>query len=81
MDVRKEAMSQNIKQVVGPEPKREGEYPDQLWIGYGIPPVARIEYEEQNLGTYGIGWFVAYSEDGAIIRKMNAAHVAVVNYE
>lgn len=74
-----------IKQVVGPEPRRDGEYPNQFWVGYAHGhadnKVARIEYEEQNLGTYGIGWFVAYREDGSIIGKMNAAHVAVVNYE
>lgn len=71
--------------VVGPEPRREGEYPEQFMVGYAHRhvdnKVARIEYEEQNFGTYGIGWFVAYHEDGRLLGKMNAAQVVSVHYQ
>lgn len=69
-----------IKQVVGPEPRRDSEYPDQFWVGYGEPKVHSIEQVHENCGTYGIEWFVAYTEDGSIIGKMNAAHTAAVFY-
>lgn len=69
---------QRIKQVFGPEPRRDGEYPEQFYVGYG--EVHRIETEEQNLGTYGITWFVAIREDDSIVGKMNAAHVASIYY-
>jgi hypothetical protein len=74
-----------IIQVVGVEPMREGEYPNQLWVGYPHfklgDKITRIECEEQNLGTYGISWFVGYREDGSVVAKMNAAHVEYVRYE
>ena len=40
----------------------------------------RIEVEEDNLGTYGIRWFVAYDEQGRIIGKINALQVIEVEY-
>lgn len=69
-----------IKIVNGPEPMREGEYPDSFWVGYGNPVVDRIEEENENLGTYGITWFVAYDSSGNAIGKLNATHVASVKY-
>jgi hypothetical protein len=69
-----------IRQVVGPEPRRDGEYPDQFWVGYGKPEVHSIEQVHENCGTYGIEWFVAYAEDGSTIGKMNAAHTSTVFY-
>lgn len=71
---------QVIRLVRGPEPMREGEYPDVMWVGYGKPAVHSIVLEESNLGTYGIMWYVARDEVGVVIKKMNALHVAYVEY-
>ena len=69
---------QAIKGISGAEPHREGEYPVAYAIGFD--DVVRIEEQNENLGTYGITWFVALKEDGSIVGKMNAAHVAHVEY-
>ena len=71
---------QKIRQVIGPEPRRDGEYPNQFWVGYGNPVVHNIEQVHENCGTYGIEWFVAYTKDGSLIGKMNAANVESVFY-
>ena len=42
--------------------------------------VTRIEVEEQNLGTYGISWFVVFKGDEEA-HRMNALHVATVSYQ
>lgn len=73
-------MAQKIRQVVGREPMREGEYPLQFWVGYGDPVVYQIEQVNENCGTYGIEWFVAYDRHGNIIGKMNALVVESVHY-
>lgn len=73
-----------ILAVVGQEPRREGEYPSQLHVGWAFNHtdnmVSRIEEEQENLGTYGITWFVAYHADGRMIAKMNALNIAEVHY-
>lgn len=69
-----------IKSVFGPEPMRADEYATSFQVGYGKPTVHRIEVEEQNLGTYGIMWFVAYDENGEQIGRMNALHTSEVYY-
>lgn len=78
-------MTQKILSVTGCEPQRVGEYPEQFQVGYANYltkiRVARIEREEENLGQYGIVWFVAYAEDGSIIGKMNALNTAIIYYE
>lgn len=74
------SMTQKIRQVVGREPLREGEYPTQFWMGYGNPVVRNIEQVHENCGTYGIEWFVAYDAEGDLIGKMNAAAVESVFY-
>lgn len=75
---------QKIKCVQGIEPRRDGEYPECLYVGFAHNhvdnKVHRIEVEEQNLGTYGIVWYVGYREDGSIIKRMNASHVSSVEY-
>lgn len=73
--------ARTIRNVTGAEPRREGETPDCFWVGYGTPVVTRIEEEMENLGSYGITWFVAYDKNGNAIGKMNATHVASVHYE
>lgn len=73
-------MVQKIRQVVAIEPRREGEYPSQFWVGYGNPTVYNIEQVHENCGTYGIEWFVAYDKEGNLIGKMNALAVELVSY-
>lgn len=73
-------MAQKIRQVVGAEPRRDGEYPTQFWVGYGKPVVSSIHQVDDNCGTYGITWFVAYDSENNIIGKMNALHVESVFY-
>lgn len=79
-----------IRSVVGTEPRRENEYPMQMAIGWAIPTgtteppppkIARIVCHEQNFGTYGILWYIAYDEDGSELMRMNALSVAEVYYE
>ncbi|KAB2666058.1 hypothetical protein F9K91_07970 [Brucella tritici] len=62
-----------IKIIAGAEPHREGEYPWSYMVG--CDGVTEIVEEDQNLGTYGITWFVVKSGD-AVIAKMNALYVA-----
>lgn len=71
-----------IKRVTGAEPRREGEYPTTFWVGYPKTgdTVHHIFEETENLGQYGITWFVAKRKDGSPIAKMNALHVAEVEY-
>lgn len=76
-------MAEKIRRVVGAEPKRDNEYPGFYWVGFPkgtIHSVHTIEAVEQNMGSYSIVWFVARREDGSAIGKMNALHVAEVEY-
>lgn len=70
-------MSGAIKSICGAEPYRENEYPWAYAIG--SDDVTSIVEEHENLGTYGITWFVVKSGDNTLA-KMNAAHVAHVGY-
>lgn len=78
---------EKIKGVYGGEPYREGEYPAAMVVGYEMfradtnSLVHNIEIEEQNLGTYGITWYKAFRADGHMLGKMNALHVAMVEYD
>lgn len=83
-------VGRRIKLVAGAEPHREGEYPTTLCRGWAAPGssrekpgplIDRIEAVEQNLGTYGMVWYVAYSVDGVELLRLNAAHTAEVHYE
>ena len=67
----------NIKSVSCIEPRREGEYP--TYASVGSDQVTRIEYVDENLGTYGIGWFMVYKGDFLAL-KINALAVEVVTY-
>ena len=71
-------MSKIIRSICGAEPMREGEIPDHFHVGYA--GITRIEVEEQNLGTYGIMWFVVFKGDEEA-HRMNALHVATVSYQ
>lgn len=77
-------MTQKIKMVVGTEPRREGEYPVAFVVGQApyhmSQPVYNIVQVDENLGTYGIVWFVAYDKEGNMIGKMNALHTETVQY-
>lgn len=70
-------MSAKIKSICGPEPHRENEYPWAYLLG--SDGVTSIEEVTENLGTYGITWFVVKSGD-QIIAKMNALHTLHVAY-
>lgn len=70
-------MTDIINFVCGPEPMREGEYPDCVLVG--SDGITRIEVREDNLGTYGIKWFDAYAGD-RLVSSFNAVHIAVVKY-
>ena len=70
-------MTGRIKNICGAEPNRENEYP---WAySVGSDGVTSIVEEQENLGTYGITWFLAKCGDKTIA-KMNALHVAHVAY-
>jgi len=74
-----------IRAVCGAEPMREGEEPSYIAVGKHPydktrAEVARIEEVHENLGTYGIQWFVAYAEDGTMLARMNAMYVSEVIY-
>lgn len=71
-------MSIVIKGICGAEPPRQGEYPWSYAVGHD--GVTAIVEEQENLGTYGITWFVVKSGDKAIA-KMNAMHVAHVSLQ
>ena len=71
-------MQKVIKSVVGAEPHRQGEYPTSIVVGYNN--VVRIEEENENLGTYGITWFVGYDKEDQKVSKMNATFVETVTY-
>jgi len=66
-----------IKSIHGTEPRRDGEYPDGAFVGYD--GVTKIDELQENLGTYGITWFMIYKGDH-IFKKMNAIHAASVVY-
>lgn len=70
-------MTPKIKLINGAEPHREGEYPWAYLVG--SDGVTEIVEDQENLGTYGITWFVVKSGD-AVIAKMNALHVAHVSF-
>lgn len=70
-------MAQAIKSISGPEPHRSGEYPWAYLVG--CDAVTSIHEETENLGTYGITWFVVKSGE-TLVAKMNAAHVVHVGY-
>lgn len=83
-----QGLAVRIQTIYGQEPVREGEYPDGMWIGmdlfrmgHGNTKITRIDIEEDNLGTYGIKWFVGYDENGAVVKKMNALFVATIIYD
>lgn len=71
-----------IKSVLCPEPRRDGEYPAGAHVGcrYNASEVATIEEVQENLGTYGITWFVAKDAAGNVVVKFNAANVVYVDY-
>jgi len=71
-----------IKTVSCAEPMREGEYPWCFRVSgtfdHTKRVIARIEREEENLGTYGIAWFVGYDAEGRELGRINALHAAAV---
>ena len=71
-------MQKVIRSVFGAEPRREDEQPSSIIVGFR--EVHRIEEENENLGTYGITWFVGYTHQGQKVAKMNALHVETVSY-
>lgn len=73
-------MTQKIKAVYGQEPMREGEEPHGFHVGFGKTTVYNIETVQDNFGTYGILWYVAYDKQGNIIGKLNALQTAAVLY-
>ncbi|WP_187967919.1 hypothetical protein [Aquibium microcysteis] len=70
-------MSPAINGICGVEPNREGEYPHAHAVGFG--GVTEIVEELENLGSYGIKWFVVKAGENTLA-KMNALHVAHVGY-
>lgn len=66
-----------IKRIDGAEPHREGEYGWSYVVGYG--GITTIEEQTENLGSYGITWFVVKRGEDPIA-KMNALHVAHVEF-
>lgn len=70
-------MTLKIKSICGAEPSRENEYPWAYVLG--SDGVTSIVEEGENLGTYGITWFIVKSGDNTVA-KMNALHVAHVGY-
>lgn len=66
-----------INRIDGPEPHREGEYGWSYLIG--CDGVTSIEEQTENLGSYGITWFIVKRGEDAIA-KMNALHVAHVGF-
>ena len=70
-------VKQKVKSICGAEPHREGEYPWSYLVG--CDGVTDIRVEGENLGTYGITWFVVLSGD-TVVARMNALHVAHVGY-
>lgn len=71
-------MQKAIRRVVGAEPKASDEVPHAISVGWDR--VVEIREENENLGSYGITWFVGYDKDGNPSLKMNALHVAFVEY-
>lgn len=71
------SINRTIQSVWMPEPPRQGEY--QSGAHVGADGITRIEYREQNMGTYGIGWFDVYRGDVAV-KSFNAVTVAEVIY-
>lgn len=74
-----------INRVIGQEPLLVGEKPWVFLVGqplYGpvSDVVTRIQEEEENLGTYGIKWYVAYNVEGKRLAKMNALSASIVEY-
>lgn len=66
-----------INRIDGPEPHREGEYGWSYVVGYD--GITSIEEHTENLGSYGITWFIVKRGEDAIA-KMNALHVAHVGF-
>ena len=83
-------MTQETKKVLaiyGNEPPRADEFPtahvvgSESWVQPGARlKVTSIVYREQNLGTYGIGWYDVFSDD-VLMTSMNATAVAEVHYD
>lgn len=77
-------MAQKIKSVVGPEPMREGGYPESMVVGLrpwqqGDMEIAYI-LRSNNLGTSQPAWYVGYHKDGHILKQMNETYVASVEF-
>lgn len=70
-------MSPNIKSICGTEPRRDGEYPWAYMVG--SDGVTEIDEVTENLGSYGITWFIVRAGENTLA-KMNALHVAHVGY-
>lgn len=70
-------MSPAINGIYGVEPNREGEYPHSYAVVSG--GVTEIVEDLENLGSYGIKWFVVKVGENTLA-KMNALHVAHVSY-
>lgn len=70
-------MTLKIKNICGAEPNRENEYPWAYTVD--CDGVTSIVEETENLGTYGITWFLVKNGDN-VLAKMNALHVAHVGY-
>lgn len=71
-----------ISYITGMEPMREREFPVVYAVGslaHGGQRVTRIDYEIENFGDHGIGWFFVHGE-GGLIAKMQARAVAEVFY-
>jgi hypothetical protein len=72
-----------VRALIGPEPHREGEYPFFAKVGtalkVGDPLVEQITYREQNMGTYGIGWFDVHA-GGQVVTSVAAMAVAEIQY-
>jgi len=71
-----------IRRITGAEPQRDQESPTCYAVGFPKTgdTVFGIFEETQNLGQYGISWFVVKREDGSPMAKMNALYVAEVEY-
>lgn len=70
-------INQRIESVWAPDPPRETDYADGASVG--SDGITRIEYREQNMGSYGIGWYDAYRGDVAV-KSFNALSIAIVCY-
>lgn len=70
-------MAGKIKNICGAEPLRENEYPWAYYVGHD--GITSIDEDHENLGSYGITWFVVKRGDH-VVAKMNALYVALVGY-